>query len=212
MNEQRVRLIFRSVSEIVGSKGLGAMGGRRMGILVLTDSAELRQVAMPCSLRLARELNARISEGHTTRDMVPEALWNVIQWQTDLRLEVHIDRIREGRYQAVLRNADTLEEVPISAAEGVLLSFVTRGDIPVMMAENLFLRQSTVFDPNAEGVSLPVNTITDEMLQQALDRAVEAENYEMASQLHEEQERRRKRKDKKESTENQEQGADSEAL
>ncbi len=186
MIRPRVRLIFRSVSEIVGDK--------RIGLLLLTDSAELRQVAMPCSIRLAREMNARITKSPFTRDMVPEALWNVIRFQTDLRLEVHIDSVKDGRYQAMLSNADTLDEVPISAAEGVLLSFVTRGDIPVMMSQDLFVKQSTPFEPYAMGVSLPVNTITDDMLQMALDRAVETENYEVATQLHEEQKRRQKRK------------------
>ncbi len=193
MIRPRVRLIFRSVSEIVGDK--------RIGLLLLTDSAELRQVAMPCSIRLAREMNARITKSPFTQDMVPEALWNVIRFQTNLRLEVHIDSVRDGRYQAMLSNVDTLEEVPISAAEGVLLSFVTRGDIPVMMAQNLFLRQSTVFEPYSRGVALPVNTISDEMLQMALDRAVETENYEAATHLHEEQKRREKQRGNKETGE-----------
>lgn len=180
----RVRLIFRSVSEIVGTEDIG--------LLVLTDSAEMRQVAIPCDRRTLGEFGLRVERLPIVGKLLPEALWHVLQWQTDLRLEVHIDSLHEGRYQAVLSNEDTLEEVPISATEGVLLSFVSRGDIPVMMDEQLFMRQSTVYDSEAVGVSLPVNTISEEMLQRALDKAVSNENYEMASHLRDEINRRKK--------------------
>ncbi len=194
MRKQRVRLIFRSVTEIADSN--------EIGLLLLTDAAELRQVALPCTKFITGEFCKRINNRPLTMNSLPEALWNTIQWQTDLRLEVHIDKIKEGRYMATLTNADTFDEVPIDAAEGVLLSLVSRGDIPVMMDERLFLRQSTTFDPHSPGVSLPVNTITDDMLQTALDRAIAAENYEMAKQLHQEQERRKQWKKDGESKEN----------
>ena len=180
----RVRLIFKSVSEIVGSQDIG--------LLVLTDSAEQRQVALPCDRHTLNEFSIRMDRTPIVNKLLPEALWNVLQWQTDLRLEVHIDSLKEGKYQAMLSNEETTDMVPISATQGVLLSYVTRGDIPVMMAESLFMRQSTVYDSNAIGVSLPVNTISDEMLQNAFDKAVRNENYEMASHLRDEINRRKK--------------------
>jgi hypothetical protein len=180
----RVRLIFKSVSEIVGSQDIG--------LLVLTDSAEQRQVALPCDRHTLNEFSIRMDRTPIVNKLLPEALWNVLQWQTDLRLEVHIDSLKEGKYQAMLSNEETTDMVPISATQGVLLSFVTRGDIPVMMAESLFMRQSTLYDDKAIGVSLPVNTISDEMLRNALDKAVKNENYEMASHLRDEINRRKK--------------------
>ncbi len=181
---QRIRLVFRSVSEIVGSKDIG--------LLVLTDSAEQRQVALPCDTHVLAEFGLRMENNPVIDKLLPEVLWNVIHWQTDLRLEVHIDTLVDGKYRALLSNADTLEEIPVSASDAVLLSFVSRGEIPVLMEESLFMRQSTVYDSQAVGISLPVNTITDEMLQSALEKAVKNENYEMASQLRDELNRRRK--------------------
>jgi len=180
----RVRLIFKSVSEIVGTDNIG--------LLVLTDSAELRQVAVPCDQRTLNEFALRMEQMPITGRLLPEVLWNVLQWQTQLRMEVVIDSLHDGKYQAVLSNTDTLEEIPLSATEGILLSFVSRGDIPVMMDEQLFMRQSTVYDKEAVGVSLPVNTISDDMLQKALDKAIGNENYEMASHLRDELNRRKK--------------------
>ena len=180
----RIRLLFKSASEIVGSPDIG--------LLVLTDSAELRQVVLPCDKHTLNEFSLRIDRTPLVDRLLPEALWNVLQWQTDLRLEVHIDSLKDGKYQAVLSNEDTTDMVPISVTQGILLSHVSRGDIPVMMAESLFMRQSTVYDRNSIGVSLPVNTISDEMLQNALDKAINSENYEMASHLRDEINRRRK--------------------
>ena len=52
--------------------------------------------------------------------------------------------------------------------------------------ENLFLRQSVPFTEGAVGVSVPVNVISNEMLKKALDKAVDEEDYEQASQLRDE--------------------------
>lgn len=180
----RVRLIFKSVSEIVDTEDIG--------LLVLTDSAEQRQVAVPCDSHTLNEFRMRMDRSPDVGKLLPEVLWNVLQWQTDLRLEVHIDLLREGKYQAVLSNEETMDMVPISAADGILLSYVTRGDIPIMMDEALFMRQSTHYDSGAIGVSMPVNTISDEMLQNAMDRAIRNENYEIASHLRDEINRRKK--------------------
>ncbi|MGI6242748.1 MAG: bifunctional nuclease [Prevotella sp.] len=188
----RIRLKFKSVSEIVGSEDIG--------LLVLTDTAEQRQVAVPCDKHTLNEFGLRMDRSPLVDKLLPEVLWNVLQWQTDVRLEVHIDTLREGKYQAVLSNEETLDMVPIIATDGILLSYVTRGDIPIMMAESLFMRQSTVYDSEAVGVSLPVNTISDDMLQNALDNAIKNENYEMASHLRDEIKRRKKTSADDEST------------
>ena len=52
------------------------------------------------------------------------------------------------------------------------------------------MRQSVPFAEDARGMSLPVNSISDDMLHQALDRAVADENYELASCLRDEIKRR----------------------
>jgi hypothetical protein len=55
-------------------------------------------------------------------------------------------------------------------------------------------KQSVDFYEKAKGLSIPVNTISDEMLQSALDKAIKDENYEMASHLRDEINRRKTRK------------------
>ena len=51
-------------------------------------------------------------------------------------------------------------------------------------------RQSMRYFPNTNGISLPINTMTNEMISEALQKAIEEENYEIASHLRDEQRRR----------------------
>ena len=50
------------------------------------------------------------------------------------------------------------------------------------------------YHKEATGVSIPLNTISDEMLQNALQKAVEEEKYELASHLRDEINRRKNNK------------------
>lgn len=51
-------------------------------------------------------------------------------------------------------------------------------------------RQSVRFSENSNAISMPVNTLSTEMLDKALQKAVEDENYELASHLRDEKKRR----------------------
>jgi bifunctional DNase/RNase len=81
-----------------------------------------------------------------------------------------------------------MEMIPVRASDGVLLSFIS--EIPLYIEAKLMMRQSVPFAEDARGMSLPVNSISDDMLHQALDRAVADENYELASCLRDEIKRR----------------------
>ena len=57
-------------------------------------------------------------------------------------------------------------------------------------AQNLMKKQSVAFKKDSKGMSIPLNTLTDDMLRKALNKAIEEENYEMASHLRDEMKRR----------------------
>ena len=52
-------------------------------------------------------------------------------------------------------------------------------------------RQSVPYQRSSNGVAMPLNAISNKMLQEALDKAVEDENYELASHLRDEMRRRK---------------------
>lgn len=103
-------------------------------------------------------------------------------------MDILIMDIIEGQYRTLLYNRVTLETVPIRASDAVLLSMGAR--IPIYMESSLMARQSVRFSENSNAISMPVNTLSTEMLDKALQKAVEDENYELASHLRDEKKRR----------------------
>jgi len=176
----KIKLVFKGVSEIVGSDDLG--------VLVLTDEKEIRQITIVCDKAMAVQAELRVHQLPLTRIMLPEVLCRVLSDQTEVRLEILISGIENGQYRVLLYNTDTLEPMLIRASDAVLLSIA--GNIPIYIERDLMMRQSVPFRVNSRGVSLPVNTISDEMLKTALAKAIEDEDYELASQLRDEQLRR----------------------
>lgn len=184
MNKER--LIFKGVSEIVGTEDLG--------LLILTDEAKVRQITIVCDKAMAVQLELRVKKVPITKIMLPEVLCGLLRSNTDMDLELIIDDIVDGQYRTILYNKATLEPMVVRASDAVLLSLV--GNIPLYIETGLMRRQSVMYRENSKGVSLPVNTISDKMLQAALDKAIADENYELASHLRDEKKRRNKQSEK----------------
>lgn len=177
----RIKLFLQQATEV--------MGEEKEGLLILTDSFQERQIAVPCSSKMFDEFKSRMNNPkHQTE--LSDILFNVIKWQTELSLELVIINVDNGHYSAILSNTDSLEQVPIDGAQVVLLNYISKDKIPLFIEEKLFLKQSSVYDMKAKGVSLPVNTLSSSMLRKAMEKAIEAENYELASQLRDELNRR----------------------
>jgi bifunctional DNase/RNase len=91
-----------------------------------------------------------------------------------------------------LRNVDTRDEIYMRASDAVLLSYIS--DVPIYIDAKLMSQQSVPYRKEAKGLSLPVNSLTDEMIVSALDKAIHNEDYELASSLRDEIQRRKKQK------------------
>lgn len=181
------RLYFKGVSEIVGTEDLG--------LLILTNESCERQITIVCDKAMAVQLELRIKNIPVTKIMFPEVLCKLLKANTAFNYELVMDDIIDGQYRTILYDKDTMEPTVIRASDAVLLSLV--GNIPLYIESGLMRRQSVAYRENSRGVSLPVNTISDEMLQAALDKAIADENYELASHLRDEKQRRMKRNEKK---------------
>ncbi|MBR5440161.1 MAG: bifunctional nuclease family protein [Prevotella sp.] len=177
----RVRLKFKSVSEILGTD--------EIGLLILTDEDELRQIAMPCDRSMIYQFSLRLNRAPVVGRLLPEVLWHVISMQSDHAYEILITDIIEGQYRALLVDVETQEPVSLRMSDAILLSYI--GKLPIFIDRQLMEKQSVPYDREARGVAIPVNTISTEMLQDALDKAVEEEKYELASHLRDELRKRK---------------------
>lgn len=176
----KVRLIFKSVTEIVGTDDVG--------LLILVDEQQQRQLTIPCDRNMLYQFSLCVQKVPITNRMLPEVLWQVIRSQTTLHFEILINDLIEGQYRAVLYNVETLEPILIRISDAMLLAYVS--DIPIYIDEKLMKKQSVKYVHNAQGMSIPVNTLTDDMLKKALNKAIEDEHYELASLLRDEMKRR----------------------
>ncbi len=184
----RIRLFLQQATEVVG--------GNNEGLLILTDSYQERQLVIPCEGSLMEEFKSRLDK-HENHFGVIDILFDVIDNQTSLSLSLLINDVEDGAYSAAIINDDTQKQISIGGVEAVLLNNISKDKIPLYIDEALFLRQSSKFNIKAEGVALPVNALPVSMLEKTLDKAVEAENYELASQLRDELNKRRKAGDTK---------------
>ncbi len=183
----KIRLHFVSVSEIMGTDDLALM--------ILCDDMHERQISIVCSRAVAVELDMRVRKMPITERMLPEVLTKIIAEQTDLRYYLLINNVTDGQYDTMVVNADTFEMTPIRVSDGVLLA--VSGNIPIFIDERLMMQQSVPYRMTSEmmSVPLPINTMSMEMIDKAIERAIKDENYEQASMLTEEKKRRKGKMD-----------------
>ena len=179
--DDRIQLKFWSVSEILGTE--------EIGLLILTDVQETRQLAIPCDIAIINQIRLRLGRASVVGRLLPEVLWHVISTNTSLQFEIVITDIIEGQYRASLVNRETLDPVAIRISDGILLAFIAQ--LPISIDSRLMEKQSVPFQRESPGVAIPVNTISTEMLKSALEKAIEEEKYELASHLRDELRRRK---------------------
>ena len=118
----------------------------------------------------------------------------MLRYASHDRYEVLFFGVREGQYDCMLFDCDTLDTVSLRASDGVLLSVVS--GIPLYIDTELFKRQSTPIPKKGSvSIAMPANIASMKMLKAALKNAVETEDYELASQLRDEIKRRSKRRE-----------------
>lgn len=176
----KVQLIYKGVSQIVG--------GPELGLLILSDLTHTRQIAVVCDKRMEFELSLRTSGKADTDRLLPEVLCSVNPLMTSEHYEILFNSIIDGQYKSLLVNKDDLTLTPIRASDAVLLAHVAK--LNIFMEEHLFKRQSVDFSKNENKMALPVNALSLEMLHHALEKAIDDENYELASMLRDELKKR----------------------
>lgn len=178
---EKIKLKLKGVAEIVGSDDVA--------LLTLTDELEMKQLSVVCDRAMARQLSLRLAEAPLNNILLPEVLCGMMEDMDRQHYEVLINGLLDGQYKAVLVNKETLALTPIRVSDGVLLAMVAGLDIFIQVS--LMRRQSVDFNSGSRGISIPVNTLSMDMLEKALNNAINDENYELASQLRDEMKRRK---------------------
>ena len=179
----RVRLYYKDLAEIVGSDGFS--------VVRLTDEKEKRALCVVCDKTMTTQMSIRFNRMPGREMMLPEVLSGMLLDDGRNVLEITVYDVVDGQYRVTLLNKTTLAIKHIRMSDAVLLHYITR--IPFYIDEQLMVRQCTPYLPETNGISIPINTIDTERLNKELERAIEQEDYRLASHLHNELQKRKKR-------------------
>jgi hypothetical protein len=177
----KVRLIYAGVAEVIGSQ--------EMSIIALIDEAAEQQVSVVCDMTMANELMMRTGKNPLSHMFLPEVLLQLLSIHADLRLEILVSNLIDGQFITTVEDTNKTLSLPIRISDAILLSVI--GHIPLYMESALMHRLCVPYRNKSPRIPLPVNTLTTKMLEEALVKAIDNEEYEQASHLRDEIRRRK---------------------
>lgn len=189
----RIPLKVQGVTDICASQ--------ESSLLIITDKEEKYQLTIVVDAYM--RYNFAIRRGKYTgttekrrnvtellETTLPETLSAIITYMTNMELRVVIVGIHDGQYRAIIEDKTTQTAFPIRVSDGVLLSYADP-NVPLYIEENLWNHQRTAYNgPDAKGIAMPLNTLSVDMLRDAMQKSIDEEQYEIAEQIKLELERR----------------------
>lgn len=182
----KVRLLFKGASYLLEAEG--------MGLLILADENDRKQLAIPCDMQALHQFELRLRPTSVSNKChMAELLWGIVHSCSDNAYEILITDVSNGQYTTYFHDPANFNMQPMFAPEAILMAFT--GNIPIYIKQELLERQGGEYHPGKTDVSVPINTLGENLLHHAFDKAVEDENYELASYLRDELKRRKKQQE-----------------
>ena len=160
-----------------------------IGLIVLTDASQARHVSMPCDMARLYDLEGFFKKKHTSIDTLISVLWSIVRDNTDRLYEVHITDVSHGKYRMELQDVEKSIVYELEPTAAIILAAVA--DLPIYISPKLFDMQGVNYNPDNEKMSLPLNVLSYELLENALRRAVDDEDYRMAMVIKQEMDNRK---------------------
>lgn len=177
---ERIRLHFKSLSEFVGNS--------KILLVNFTDEEETRQFTVLCENPTADIVKSYVTGKRKASSSLVGILTTMLK-SRGVHPTILINSVVNGQYTALLCDENSYELHKIDIHDALVLTFT--GNVPVYIESGLFMRQGVIYKKGRSMLALPVNVLSDEILGKALQKAIADENYELASQLQEEQKRRK---------------------
>ena len=156
-----------------------------MCVIMLTDERETRCLNIICDKTMSQQLQIRTGHLDICNCLLPEVLMKFLgDYVPVKKLEINIQNILDGQYLVGLMNTDNYAIHRIRLSDAVLLHLIA--DVPLYIDEQLMKMQSSPYTENQTKLSIPLNTLETEKLKEELQRAIEDEDYRLASNIKEE--------------------------
>lgn len=161
-----------------------------VGLIILTDETQSKQVSILSGFAELNSFKAYFQKKSIPKDSLVSVLWKVISLNTSVPYEVYLEDIKKGKYVAFLQSEDMMERYPLDSVGAMVLASIA--DLPIYMRSELYARQSATFNPEQDRMSLPINALDIIVLEHALHKAIDNEDYKMASVIKKEMDNRKK--------------------
>lgn len=165
-----------------------------VGLMQLVNKSKTLQLVVPCDGNILNQLKIRGADPVDVRysTLLPEVLGKLYKLNEGTPLEVEIYDVKDGEYQVSLIDQQKSYRLPIRCSDAILLAVVWR--IPIYATFHVLKTQAVPYAANSEQLPVPINVLNEEMLEEALNDAVEREDYEKASYIKEQLDARKKMK------------------
>lgn len=172
----KVKLNIVGISEIVGLDDVA--------LLALVDDQKDRQLVVTCDKAMVKLIKRYMTNEPHVGMLFPQVMADVLKAQGCYDLEVWITDVNDGEYKTEVVDGISQKHFPIRCSDGILFSLVSNA--PIYVPGKLMMRQSVPFRLGESKIGLPLTVLSEKMLEMAMQKAIETENFEMASNLRDE--------------------------
>ena len=175
-----VQLFYKDISQIESSGGFS--------VARLVDVTEKYALTVICDKPMSDQIVMRSQHVTGCEQMLPEVLYSMLADHATPPMECRVYDVVGGQYRVALICRRPMMVRHIRMSDAVLLHIIAQ--IPIFIEEKLMARQCSPYGSTTAGIAIPINTLDTEHLNRELQRAIEDEDYRLASHLHEELQRR----------------------
>lgn len=177
-------LLIKSVSEILGIKDVA--------LVSLVNATETRQIVVSCELEMRDLIMKYMTDRPETQMLFPSVVNDILAAREKSSLEVRINGVKDGVYQTEIYDRLTQKSFPIRCSDGIFMSVACK--LHIYASAEVMRLHSIPYVTGATKVGLPLSVLSEKLLKNSLQMAIETENYEMASNLRDELNKRHKDK------------------
>ena len=177
-------LLIKSVSEILGIKDVA--------LVSLVNATETRQIVVSCELEMRDLIMKYMTDRPETHMLFPSVVKDILATRDKSSLEVRLNGVKDGVYQTEIYDRLTQKSFPIRCSDGIFMSVACK--LHIYASAEVMRLHSIPYVTGATKVGLPLSVLSEKLLKNSLQMAIETENYEMASNLRDELNKRHKDK------------------
>lgn len=176
----RFKLEFYGVSQVQGLEDIA--------LLCLVDKQRGRQLVIACEKDMREKIMDYMKQTPGREKLYTHVMADIISAQEGCDWKVVITDVVDGVFITEIVDDAHDRHFPIRCSDGILFALLAK--VGIYAVTQVMVRQSVPFEAGATKIGLPLTVLSDHMLEVSMQKAIECEDYEMASNLRDELKKR----------------------